>query len=230
MKKVRFFAVLCCVVAVFAACEKDENKNMVENFTATGSENGYNYVGLGLSVKWATCNVGATEPHKAGNYYAWGETAPKDSYSWDTYKYGAGYGKLTKYNTDSKCGVVDGKTILEADDDAATVNLGGAWRMPTDAEWTELINNCTWTYTYDYNNTGVAGYKIMGKNGNAIFLPSVGYRWGSGVFHSLNDGSYWSSSLSTEGADFAWGCFFLSPRIARRLDRYFGAAIRPVCN
>ena len=114
---------------------------------STGVENGHNWVDLGLSVKWATCNVGATTPEGYGNYYAWGETKPKSTYDWSTYKYcnGDRY-SMTKYCTNSEYGIVDNKTTLELSDDAAHVNWGGSWRMPTKAEQDEL-NNCTWTWT-----------------------------------------------------------------------------------
>ncbi|MBQ7388798.1 MAG: hypothetical protein IJW01_05480 [Paludibacteraceae bacterium] len=109
-----------------------------------GIGNGYVWIDLGLSVKWATCNVGATSPEKYGNYYAWGETEPKTTYTWATYKWCNGsYDTQTKYCTDSSRGTVDNKTVLELADDAANVNWGGAWRMPTDAECQELIDNCT---------------------------------------------------------------------------------------
>ncbi|MDY4512770.1 MAG: hypothetical protein SPE10_04900, partial [Paludibacteraceae bacterium] len=119
------------------------------SFTAPASDpaNGHEYVDLGLSVKWATCNVGASKPEEYGNYYAWGETTTKSTYNWSTYKWCNGSKTtLTKYNTSSSYGTVDNKTVLELADDAARANWGGAWRMPTDAEWTELRENCTWTW------------------------------------------------------------------------------------
>ena len=108
--------------------------------TAQNKENDHEYVDLGLpsGLKWATCNVGATAPEEYGNYYAWGENTPKDNYDWDTYKLTTDGGTtFTKYNG------TDGKTTLDPEDDAAAVNWGGKWRMPTDDEWTELRENCT---------------------------------------------------------------------------------------
>ena len=150
------------MAAVFAACEKNEpsdntNGNGVNtdqnegnsntgSDNATGTENGHDYVDLGLpsGTKWATCNVGATAPEEYGDYFAWGETEPKTTYNWDTYKWCNGSeDTFTKYNTKSSYGTVDNKTQLELADDAARANWGGQWRMPTDAEWTELCKNCT---------------------------------------------------------------------------------------
>ena len=136
------------------------------------------YVDLGLSVKWATCNVGANSPEEYGDYFAWGETKPKDSYKWSTYKWCNGSkDKLTKYCKESYYGRVDNKTVLDLVDDAAHVNLGGAWRMPTKEEIRELKDNCTWTWT---TQNGVNGYLVTSKkNDNSIFLPAAGYRSGS---------------------------------------------------
>ena len=99
-------------------------------------------VDLGLSVKWANINVGAESPEDYGNYYAWGETSTKETYNWSTYfDTNDGGNTFTKYNNEG------GKTVLDPEDDAAHVNWGGSWRMPTQAEWWELINCCTWTWT-----------------------------------------------------------------------------------
>lgn len=124
------------------------------------------YVNLGLSVNWATCNVGAEKPEDYGDYFAWGETddEKKDEYWWTSYKYCNGSNKsLTKYCYDSRYGLngfVDNKTVLEPDDDVAHVIWGGKWRMPTVDEFNELIDSCTWTWT---NRNGVNGYKVTGN-------------------------------------------------------------------
>ena len=124
------------------------------------------YVDLGLSVKWATFNVGATSPEDYGDYFAWGETEPKETYSWATYKWGDGtQNTMTKYNA------TDGKTILEPEDDAAHVHWGDKWRMPTYEEQMELLEKCSWERT---NLDGVIGYKVTGPNGNSIFIPIAG--------------------------------------------------------
>ena len=117
------------------------------------------YVDLGLSVKWATCNLGSSAPHDVGAYYAWGETVPtymRSSYKW------SGPDGFTKYNAE------DGMVTLEAADDAAFVNLGDKWRMPTNDEITELRNNCTWAQE---TRNGVLGCRLTGPNGNSIFIP-----------------------------------------------------------
>lgn len=143
-------------------------------------------VDLGLSVKWANMNVGAESPEDYGNYYAWGETVTKATYGSSTY-FGPNHGN---YNFDG------GKTILDPEDDAAHVNWGGSWRMPTKAEWQELIDNCTWTWT---TQNGINGYKVTsnkaGYTDKFIFLPAAGYRDESVLNDVGSRGGYWSSSL-----------------------------------
>ncbi len=226
MKKIDFFAALCCATLLLAACEKDKEK--VGFLVATGNETGHDYVDLGLSVRWATCNVGAEKPEEYGNYYAWGETATKTTYSWGTYAYGSADNVLTKYNTDSHYGTVDKKTTLETINDAATKNWGGSWRMPTSAEWEELRTSCTWTLA---TLNGVAGYKVIGKNKNAIFLPTAGYRSYNERYGVGSKGHYWSSSCSTNYPNRAWNIFFDSNYVGRNDSgrRYFGQSVRPVC-
>ena len=168
----------------------------------TGTANGHEWVDLGLpsGLKWATCNVGATKPEKNGNYYAWGEIVTKKTYKWSTYKWCSGSRTtLTKYNTRSYDGTVDNKTVLDLEDDAARANWGGKWRMPTDAEWTELINNCTLTWTEDYNGTYVNGQIVTGTNGNSIFFPMPGHHSNGDLLYDDDGywGGYWSSSLTT---------------------------------
>ena len=136
-------------------------------------------VDLGLSVKWANVNVGAISPEDYGDYFAWGETELKTDYSWSTYKFELGTdenGPFSKYVTNSSYGTVDNKTVLDPEDDAAHVNWGGSWRMPTDAEWTELRTKCTWTWTSEVN-----GMLVTGPNGKSIFLPAAG-DYGSGLY------------------------------------------------
>ena len=117
-------------------------------------------VDLGLSVKWATFNVGASYPEQFGGYFAWGETELKTTYDWSTYKYGNGSTNLTKYNTNISSGTVDNKTTLDPSDDVARQKWGGSWRMPTYEEFRELLSNCTWTWT---TMNGVNGYKVTSK-------------------------------------------------------------------
>ncbi|MGN0187212.1 MAG: hypothetical protein ACI392_05635 [Paludibacteraceae bacterium] len=193
-----------------------------------GNESGHEWVDLGLSVKWATCNVGATTPEAYGNYYAWGETAPKETYAWSTYKWCNGsYDTQTKYCTKSSYGTVDNKTVLELADDAARANWGGAWRMPTDAEWTELRENCEWTWT---TRNGVNGREVTSRiNGNSIFLPAAGYRDNDVSYDAGSYGYYWSSSLDTDDPDGAWDVYFYSDYADRDYGgRYYGQSVRPV--
>ncbi len=209
MKHTKFFFALCSAAVLFAACEKnDEPKNDTQEA-----------VDLGLSVKWATCNVGANTPEAYGNYYAWGETTTKSDYLWDNYKYGDGT-TFSKYNT------TDGKTTLETVDDIAAVNWGGKWRMPTDAEWIELYEKCTWTWT---TQNGVNGYKVKATN-DSIFLPVAGYRFREYTLGADNTGHYWSSSLNTDTLNMAHQVYFDSHNVYRfNSDRYIGLAVRPVC-
>ena len=206
------------------------NSVYVANFEVA-TNNGHAYVDLGLSVKWATCNVGATTPEGYGNYYAWGETTPKTTYDWSTYKYCNGaWNTMTKYCKSSNYGTVDNKTTLELTDDAAHVNWGGSWRMPTLAEQNELMdtNNCTWTWT---TQNGVNGYKVTSKkNGNSIFLPAAGYRLGSNLYSAGSYGGYWSSSLLTSDSYRAYDLCFNSSYVNWGYDnREYGHSVRPVC-
>ncbi len=198
--------------------------------------NGHKYVDLGLpsGTLWATCNVGATNPEDYGDYFAWGETEPKEDYEdWSTYKYCNGSDNtLTKYCTDSSYGTVDNKTTLEVSDDAATANWGGAWRMPTRAEQDELRTECTWTET-TFND--IHGWRVTGTNGNSIFLPAAGcspFIGGASAFKG-SGGYYWSSSLNSDNPSDAW-YLGLDPYSGRpeanNIRRYFGKSVRPVCS
>ena len=185
-------------------------------------------VDLGLSVKWASCNVGATKPEEYGDYFAWGEVKPKSVYDWSTYKYCNGSANtLTKYNSYSSYGRVDNKSTLEAQDDAATANWGGAWRMPSKAEQDELRTKCKWVWT---TLNGVNGYKVTGPNGNSIFLPAAGYMNGSSLFNAGSFGDYWSSSLRTDSPYGAYNVLFFSDYVDWGSNyRYYGLSVRPVC-
>ena len=188
----------------------------------------------GKNIKWASFNLGAGKPEEYGDYFAWGETAPKENYSWSTYNFRRGGThwtnvKFSKYNTDSSYGAVDNKTVLESSDDVAIVNLGGKWRMPTDAEWTELRTKCTWTWTTNYNGTGVKGRIVTASNGNSIFLPAAGYRDDTYLDFAGSYGSYWSSSLSTDRPYSAWYVYLSSDDVLRgTYYRYYGISVRPV--
>ena len=155
------------------------------------------YVDLGLpsGILWATHNVGANNPEELGDFFAWGETAPKANYVWEGTAFlyvEDGQKRISKYNTKSDYGPVDNKIELEPEDDAAYVNMGSEWRMPSKADIDELLANCTWEWT---QLNGVNGQLITGPNGNTMFLPAVGERMGTSIFHLGEAGNYWSRSL-----------------------------------
>ena len=206
------------------------------------------YVDLG-GVLWATCNLGATSPEEYGDYYAWGEVVTKNSYTWNSYIWGRYIDPtddtsyyLTKYNSDSSLGTVDNKTELDPEDDVAHVKLGGYWHIPTNDEWLDLLNACTWTWIEDYNGTGVSGVLGRGNNFNdrCIFLPAAGFMDGSEAYNYGEQAvqCYWSSSLNTiDGLGdenttvfvpfFSRGIY--SPYFDMYLNyRYQGLVVRPV--
>lgn len=198
---------------------------------SSGIEANHEWVDLGLPscLKWATCNIGATKPEEAGNFYAWGETETKSSYSWATYKWCNGSeNTLTKYCNNAangQDGFTDNKTTLEPEDDAAHVNWGGVWRMPTEGEYQELRDNCTWTWVENLNGSGVNGYEVKGINGMSIFFPVAGCRTSSSSFIvNAECGYHWTSSLSHNSLC----CTKTSIEISSYL-RYSGRTIRGVC-
>ena len=204
-------------------------------------------VDLGLTVKWAACNVGATKPSEYGDSFAWGDITPyyepgysqsdspvwklgKDAgYSWTSYKWCNGEWKtLTKYNNSKSYGpVVDYKSKLEeADDAAAQAGWTGTWRTPTADEWSELIDNCTWVWT---TLNGTRGYKVTGSNSNSIFLPAAGY-WPETYFGEKDiTGLYWGSNYNS-GMPFygAYISFAAGNKEVTYTARNFGFSVRPV--
>ena len=167
-------------------------------------------LGLPSGLLWADRNVGASTPEDYGNYYAWGETAPKNVYDWSTYAYGNDPDELTKYCNEVSYGLngfTDNLTTLEASDDAATVNLGGGARTPTKDEWEELIDHTTSTWI---TRNGVNGRLLTAANGKSLFLPASGRRYGSDLSNAGECGSYWSSTLSTDLPVSAWYFYFYS--------------------
>ncbi|MBO5848484.1 MAG: DUF1566 domain-containing protein [Bacteroidales bacterium] len=187
----------------------------------TPDNNNHEYVDLGLSVKWATCNVGAETPEGYGDYFAWGETTTKTNYSSST---SATYG-LSISQLESQ-GYIDGAGNLNPQYDAAAANWGGDWRMPTEAEMRELIDNCTWTWT---TQNGVKGYKVTSKvNSNYIFLPAAG-RFGSSLIDAGSYGDYWSSTPYESISNYAYYLdFHGSDHSMRRNYRNLGRGVRPV--
>lgn len=176
---------------------------------ATGTINGHGYVDLGLSVKWATCNVGADSPSDYGDYFAWGETSPKSKY--------------TEYNS-----ITYNRFINDISGnpqyDAARAKWGSTWRLPTKAEIEELVNRCKirWT-TYNGNK----GQLVTGPNGKSIFLPAAGRRWESSQHDVSTGGQYWSTTYD----DIKWASCYIFSREGSRLSsdiRYAGCHVRPV--
>ena len=160
-------------------------------------EDGHEYVDLGLpsGTLWATCNVGADSPEEYGDYFAWGETEPKYDYDWSTYKWCNGSeNTLTKYCTDSSFGTVDNKTELEPEDDAAYVNWGLSWRIPTVEQIQELYDNCTSQWT---TRNGVNGRLVTGPNGKTLFLPAAGVRRNDSLDYAGSYGYYWSHMVGS---------------------------------
>ena len=204
--------------------------------TITINQDSKYLVDLGLSVKWASCNLGASSPAEYGGHYQWaGTTDVSDTgirLEWSNCPYHTGsdeHSGWTKYNMDPSFGTADNKTVLEAMDDAASVALGGKWRMPTDVEWKELRNNCSWTWT---TVDGVNGYKVQSKKSGYtdkwIFLPAAGYRLYN-VHPGLGSyGLYWSSTLSTD-LRYVFSMGFDSSLIrSSNYVRFEGQSIRPV--
>lgn len=192
-------------------------------------------VDLGLSVMWASTNLGASTPQEYGSLYAWGELSPKEVYSWSTYAHCNGdIYSLTKYNNDQEYGIVDDISHLQSCDDAATHLLGDEWHIPSRAEWEELHNRCTWTW-----NKEMEGYDITGPNGNSIFLPANGYYNADMGGYKFNGeyGFYQSSDLNTSFWYYQDCTAFYGPDEEYELDadhypfysaRCNGIGIRPV--
>ena len=185
-------------------------------------EKTHEYVDLGLSVKWATCNIGANAPQDFGNFYAWGETEPITKRNIENYKFCKGdHHSFTKYCADKENGYkhfTDNKTTLDLEDDVANVKWGGDWRIPTADECQELLDNCTWTLD---SINGVRGVRftsnVPGYTDSSIFLPAAG---GDGILIVGSDsgdnkkgvnyiGNYWSSSLNNDKSDMAKGIGYI---------------------
>lgn len=187
-------------------------------------------LGLPSGLLWADRNVGASSPEDYGNYYAWGETTPKEVYDWTTYAYG-NYYQLTKYCNDSDFGLngfTDNLTTLQASDDAATANLGGGARTPTKDEWEELIGHTTSTWV---SRNGVEGRLLTAANGKSLFLPAAGIRYGSYLYlyFAGESGYYWSSTLNTDDPNYAWIFgFYSDSQGMSNYDRYYGFSVRAV--
>jgi len=238
------FALFVLLAIVFASYADNDNGDVVD-------------LGLPSGVKWATCNVGATNPWDYGNYYAWGETDVKDDYSWETYKYCKGsYKTLTKYcfiDEWGNGGFTDTLTTLEAADDVATAVLGSDYSMPTAADWEELSRECYWVWTTNYNNQNVSGcivYKAKSADDKGtkmyvsgtpsapyflsdphVFLPAAGYYGNADNYDAGSSGFYWSASLFEYGPFNARFCVFNNNREVDSSNAYYrfcGLSVRPV--
>lgn len=241
-QKFKTFSLLFCALAMTAMCACTKDNNNPNNGGGNGGGNGGNnntynghaYVDLGLpsGTLWATCNVGAERPEDFGDYFAWGETTPKTTYDWSTYKFCNGPNEwgdyvLTKYCDNSAYGYngyTDTLTILLPEDDAATANWGNGWRMPTGNDMVELYENTTYRYHSMFN--GVKGVLFTSKwNDNTLFLPHAGMikdtTFFNGGYYYFN---YWLSSNTTGDiqagviGDYTW------------MMRCYGLSVRAVCS
>lgn len=206
------------------ALEKETRESLNEFLNKNLNTNGHEYVDLGLpsGTLWATCNVGAIKPEYPGLYFAWGETEPKEVYNWQTYKFNNTTHNLSKYNhTDSL------ETLLP-EDDAATVNMGGDWHMPTKKQLEELTANTTIIWT---TMNGVNGRLFTSKtNGNTLFVPAAGYRFDDSVSNEGSGAYVWNSSLSVAYPSSAWILYFNSSNMSVYSNgaRCLGRSVRGV--
>lgn len=221
-------SVVIVILLSISSCNKKGN--------TVNTSNEIDYVDLGLSVMWATCNIGASVPEEVGNYYAWGETENKRKYTWPTYKYCNKSGdRLNKYcynKAFGNNGVTDNKGVLELSDDVANLKFGGKWHIPTIEEFEELRECCTWSWV---TQNGVYGYKITsnisGFTDRSIFIPTTGYYDESGKVEPTTGGYYWANSLSVGGGKNASSMYFSTEYIDWYHDvgRNCGLPVRPVC-
>ena len=216
--------ILIIAIICAAGCKKDNGGN--------GTYKGHDYVDLGLpsGTMWATCNVGAESPDQYGDYFAWGETAPKATYNWSTYKYCNGdYNQLTKYCSQSDFGYngfTDDLNTLQPSDDAATANWGEGWSTPTYNQWVELLTKCSHSWT---TINEVKGCLFTARNGNSIFLPAGDSRNDEDSRIIDDTGSYWSSTLHQYMPDGVKGFqFIISFEDCDLYDTFCRASGRPV--
>ena len=228
-KFTKVIAAIMLITAVYlaAGCTKHNGGN--------GTYKGHDYIDLGLpsGTMWATCNVGADSPDQYGDYFAWGETTPKDTYNWSTYKYCNGdYNLLTKYCSQSDFGFngfTDDLKTLQSSDDAATINWGEGWSMPTYNQWVELLRKCSHSWT---TINGVKGCLFTSHNGNSIFLPAASSRGDDDSRIVGDDGCYWSSTLNKTYPDGVKGFRFtlsIDDYDIYDLSREAGMPVRAVC-
>ncbi len=222
---VQFIFVFLCL-SLFNSCEE------------RSGENNHLFVDLGLSVKWATCNVGANSFEEYGDYFAWGEVEAKEVYDWSTYKF-----YDSKNDVMSKYVITNGsfrndEIILNLEDDVAQINWGGNWRMPTIEEMNELFNNCTWEWVIYHGKEGyMVTSNIKGYTDRSIFLPAAGYMKYGDLLADNSYGYYASSSLNTEipqsdynDSRYSYLYIFCKTYISSEaFTRCIGLSVRPVC-
>lgn len=195
-------------------------------------------LGLPSGTLWATCNVGADKPEEYGSYFSWGETDQRSNYRWADYKYCrpcTTYYAMIKYCTSKELsyyGNVDYKTELDAEDDAATVNWGSEWQMPSKAQFEELMNYTYTTSTYVTAKNGKSGVMIVSiGNGNQIFLPCAGRYEGTDSYDTGIYGHYWSRTLDITTNNLAeMMClkYYNHYSYSSSNPRYYGCSVRPV--
>ena len=218
----------------------EQTNNKYENGEVIYNNNNNNikqfeYVDLGLpsDLKWAKCNIGATSESDYGDYFMWGSTTPNTNTTcdWTNAPFNNGSSKYDGTYFNSVKDTVCPNGILAKEYDAASQIMGGDWRMPTKAEIQELIDNTTNEWIEDFNGTGVNGRKFTGSNGNSIFIPALGNRYGGSVYNVDNYGYVWSSSLYTSGPHNAWYLYFNSGSCyMNNRNRYIGWPVRGVMN
>lgn len=222
-------AVVGLMIFGMESCIKDK---INDDYSITVTKGEWVDLDLPSGLLWYSVNLGSTTTEGFGSHYAWGETQPKREYTWTTYTYGDYHDptyNIYKYNTEEKYGTVDNKTTIEASDDAATIVIGSGARIPTEAEWQELINNTT--SQWDTTINGVCGQKLTSKkNGCSIFLPAAGYCSGILLCHVGKYGGYWSASLCDKYPSYAYGVYFSSDSLYVGSGGYrdFGRSIRAV--
>lgn len=214
-KKILFLAI-CMPVVLFSACSDsdEDNKRSSKPNLSCPNDNHPHAIDLGLpsGTKWCCCNVKASKPEEYGGYYAWGELSEKKVYNWDTYRYG-----LQDIGSD----------ISGTEFDVAREEMGDSWRMPTEAECRELMENCTWKYVSD---SGFFGCVVTSKkNGYSIFIPAAGYRSESTLIGEGRAGYCWASTLNSEIKEGAWHFhYYVSSTYIDCLARCNGHSVRPV--
>lgn len=204
-------AVMLLTVMFTMGCAPEEDPYNGGNNNGDAETHEYVDLNLPSGTLWATCNLGADTPEGYGDYFAWGETQSKTSYDWSTYKYcKGGFDQLIKYCNASNYGYhgfKDDLSSLLPEDDAATVNWGNDWCMPTTAQWGELYQNTTNNWT---TQNGVNGILFTASNGNSLFLPAAGFRSDDDLNYVGAIGYYWSSILCPSPPCTAWYFDFVS--------------------